>query len=348
MSTRSDGPPAVPTFSIILFALAVLVWVGVIATAATINDSDAAGNGLSYSLGVLMAIGLWVLLAALLISIGVRGLIPRAGVLAAVILVPASGAAAVAAFNLLRERAAPSGWPIIIPALVPALIFVYVLWASLPGIRAMLPDPIATGIVWGAALILAMAPWPLVNARSRAGEEQRARVEAEGRAEEARQREAAERENREKFEKLTPESPLWEWMLLTVGDNEYRDRALEGARHLKRRQGDAEEMLANGHDFPLRELPRLDLEVTPKFCELSRAFLIRHAEAWRTTVPNPPAFAVRAESIERYLPAMEWLQGHGCDLAAQVAALEVTVRGYPEAADRDRFLAALARVAGSR
>jgi hypothetical protein len=338
----------VTIFAVLMLVLTATLWIAVMATASTINDSDAAGNGLSYSFGILMAIALWVLLGGLLILAGVRGVMPAVGQLAAFVLLPASGAAAVAAFGLLKDRAAPGNWPLAILVLVPALIIGYALWTALPAIRALVPAGLATSVTWGGILALSIAPWPLVSARSRAGAEQRARVEANWKVEEAKQREAEQQENRQKFERLNADSPLWEWMLFTVGDNQFREQALQGARRSPRRQADAEEMLANGHDFPLRELPRLDLQATPKFCELSRTLLQKHAEDWRTTVPEPPQYAVRAASIERYFPAMEWLLQHRCDLSQPIASLMQTVRGYPQAADRDRFLAALAGLAPPR
>jgi hypothetical protein len=165
--------------SIVLFALAVVAWIGTVSLAATLNNSDGAGNGLSYSFGVLFAGGLWVLLAGLTLSVGMRGVIPRAGAFAAVVLIPASGAAAVAAINLLRVRAGAGNWPIVIPALAPLLVLGYLLWASYPGIRALLSERLATGIVWGIVLILALAPWPLVRAVQQGREAERARIREE-------------------------------------------------------------------------------------------------------------------------------------------------------------------------
>ena len=47
-----------------------------VATAATLNQSDAAGNGLSYAYGVLIAMGLWVVLGSLVIMTAVKWGIP--------------------------------------------------------------------------------------------------------------------------------------------------------------------------------------------------------------------------------------------------------------------------------
>lgn len=147
-------------FGIVLFVLAVVLWIGTVSLSATLNNSDGAGNGLSYSFGVLLAGALWVVIGVLMLVVASRGVIPRTGGFAALVLIPASGAAAIAAINLLRVRAA--GWPIVVPALPPLLVLGYILWASYPGIRAMLSERTATGIVWGIVLLLALAPWPLV------------------------------------------------------------------------------------------------------------------------------------------------------------------------------------------
>jgi hypothetical protein len=45
---------------------------------------------------------------------------------------------------------------------------------------------------------------------------------------------------------------------------------------------------------------------------------------------------------------MEWLLDHGCDCSSEVAASEIAVRAYPQAADRDRTLASLARLRHKR
>ena len=103
-------------------------------------------------------------------------------------------------------------------------------------------------------------------------------------------------------------------------------------------------MLASGRAAILRDLTQLDLVATPSMCALCQPLLMKHAADWRTTVASPPAYAERAKSIEKYLPAMAWLHQHGCDLREAVSELEATVRSYPQGPDRDRMLAVLAEM----
>lgn len=338
------------TMSLVVLALTILLWIGVVMVAATINESDAAGNGLSFSFGVLMAGGLWLLIAVLLFTVGLQGVMPRRDQLAALLLVPASGAAAVVAFNLLRLRAVPAGWPMAIIALAPALAIGYAIWASSPRGRVMLSPDVASPLVWGTMLLLAVAPWPALIVHARATSSRQGAEAAERAAAEMKQKEEAARANQEAFERLSPDSPLWEWLAFAGSENVLRDQALEGARRLARRQADAEAMLASGREAILRELPRLDLASTPNMCALSLPLLKKHAEDWRTTVVSPPAYTERAKSIEKHLPAMKWLHQHGCDLREAVAELEATVRSYPGGPERDRMLAVLAemRLTGTR
>jgi hypothetical protein len=163
---------------LILLALSILLWIGVVAIAATINQSDAAGNGLSFSFGVLMAGALWLLIAVLLLTVGLKGLMPGNDRFAALVLVPASGAAAIAAFNLLRVRAMPAVWPVAIIALAPAMAIGYSVWASWPSIRAKIAAETVSPLVWGMLLLLAIAPWPVLIAHDRAAAVRRSKAAA--------------------------------------------------------------------------------------------------------------------------------------------------------------------------
>src|SRR5215831_6217019 len=102
----------------LLLAMSFFLWIGVTANLTTMNQSDAAGNALSQAFAVLMIIGLWILLAILMIMAAVQGGMPRWAVVLALIAVPASGAAAVAVESLLEGRgtAAVGSWALIVPS----------------------------------------------------------------------------------------------------------------------------------------------------------------------------------------------------------------------------------------
>jgi len=137
--------------SIPLGVLILLIWIAQLATLADLNGSDPAGNALAQAYGAAEIIVLWVLLAVLTIVAWTKGAMPGAAALAALILIPASGLAAITAAELLAEPdAVPFMWPIIIPAGVPPLIIAFCFWALLPLSRANIPARVAIGVAWGA------------------------------------------------------------------------------------------------------------------------------------------------------------------------------------------------------
>jgi hypothetical protein len=329
---------------IILAGAAVVLWLGLVATAATLNDSDPAGNGLSYAYGVFIAMGLWVLLGGLMIMAALKWSIPVWTQVAALVLVPASCIAAIKALHLISGHP-EMHWPLAV-MLAPGLIIGFFFWAALPGFRSSMSETTAAGVTWGLVALLSIAPWPAGAARDREGAANRARIEAEWKVEEARLLEAKRQERLANFQKLTAASPLWDYMPFIVDSSELTQAARDSARKLKSRQSDAERMLADGHHFPLVEIANLDLEITPRFCGLSRAFLVKHAKDWRPTEEVPPEYSVRSQRIEQFLPAMKYLIAHGCNIEPGVTDLIETVRGYPGSPARDRFLAELGQLRG--
>jgi hypothetical protein len=144
--------------SIPLGVLILLIWIAQLATLADLNGSDPAGNALAQAYSAAEIIVLWVLLAVLTIVAWTKCAMPGAAALAALILIPASGLAAITAAELLAEPdAAPFMWRIIIPAVVPPLIIAFCFWALLPLSRAIIPARVTIGVAWGATLILCIS-----------------------------------------------------------------------------------------------------------------------------------------------------------------------------------------------
>lgn len=142
-----------------LLVLTCLLWLALIATAGTLNESDAAGNGLSYSYAMLMTVALWILLGVLLLVAATRGAIPGWVGGCAVLLIPLSGAATIAAVDLLKGRLDTlAKWPIVMPILVPLLIMLYAVRSYFPAVRARVPANATNAVVWGAILVLSLLP----------------------------------------------------------------------------------------------------------------------------------------------------------------------------------------------
>ncbi|MEO8449117.1 MAG: hypothetical protein ABI647_04965 [Gemmatimonadota bacterium] len=92
------------TLLAVLLLVTTLAYVGVVGNLATMHNSDPAGNALSQAFAVFLTIGLWILLARLSLSAGLKGDMPRWAAGTAVLLGPASGAAALAAVQLLSDN----------------------------------------------------------------------------------------------------------------------------------------------------------------------------------------------------------------------------------------------------
>jgi hypothetical protein len=338
-------PRSMTVFGALLLLLTIILYVGTVANLTTIHDSDPAGNSLSQAYAVFMVIALWILLAALLVVAGLKGEMPRWAPLAAVLLLPASGAAALAAVRLLSDAFYRAQWPIVIPAVSPLVIIAFALWAYLPAFRGAVPATAASAISGTIILLLSIAPWPAVAYRARHGGADRSKAEAARQADEPRRVEEERRRNLEAFHKLTSESELEEWLRFRTPGNELREQALEGIRRLPRRQADAELMIARRLDYFWDDVPQLDLAATPVICEGARAFLRERARDIQPALPSdPPSFSAMVERVEPYLPTMQWLVDQHCDCDAELAALEATVRIYPDSPVRSRFLSALTRI----
>src|SRR5215471_1685617 len=175
MSTNPKASGFTILAAVGLSVLILLAWVGEFATLSDLSGSDPAGNALAQAFGVLEIIVLWGLLAILAVLAAIKGAMPRAATLAIIILIPASGFAAMTAAELLAvPDVAPFIWPIIIPALVPPLIVTFCFWALLPSMRAAVPAGIATGIGCGVTFVLCLSILPMVQIRDSAIEREAA------------------------------------------------------------------------------------------------------------------------------------------------------------------------------
>ena len=78
----------------------------------------------------------------------IAGAMPKSAAIAAILLIPASGFAAMTALGLLAAaELSPHHLPILVPALVPPLVLAYCGWALVPAMRAAVPAGLAAGIV---------------------------------------------------------------------------------------------------------------------------------------------------------------------------------------------------------
>ena len=93
----------------------------------------------------------WTALVVLTAVAAIQGDMPASGWIAALALMPASGAATAAAIDLATRG---GRWALVVPCVLPPLITLYATWARLPRMRAALPAKAATYGVWGVVLVL--------------------------------------------------------------------------------------------------------------------------------------------------------------------------------------------------
>ncbi len=293
--------------------LILLFWVVEVSTLASLGDSDAAGNGMAEAFAGFEIILLWGLLVVLLVVAGINGAMPWQAAAAAVVLLPASGFAAMTALGLLADHNAPPYlWPILTPALVPPLVVAFAFWSLVPQLRSAIPAAVAVGMAWGVTLVLCVALWPMADIRSRA-EQHEADVQAK---------------QADDFANMAPDAPLWQWTPFLQTRNDIRvGEVLQRISKLDRRQGDAEVMLDRG-DFPLRYLGYMEIEPTPTICEKARGLMRRQVQPLVLKVANSKPYTDIADTVAAALSAMQWLGGHNCSCIAEAQAWETMANGY--------------------
>ena len=176
----------------ILTFVALFLWAALLATCGTFTASDAAGNGLAEVWAVFSSFCLWASLAVILIIAGIKGRMAGRSIASAVVLVPASCAAAIAAIEIL-QYAGESRWTMIVPAVAPPLLLAYSAWLYFPACRAVVSRRLADGVTWTLLLALSLAPWPRTVEHRRERQAAAAQIRATTRAELAQHDEPSRR-----------------------------------------------------------------------------------------------------------------------------------------------------------
>jgi hypothetical protein len=302
-------PPSKPSdrviaTNIVLSVIAALLWALSLATLASLGNSDAAGNAIGEAYAAIQIIALWSLLTVLTVIACVKGTAPKAAKAAALVIVPASGFAAMAAADLLaRAYLSPFLWPLVIPAVVPPLVVIWC-WLALRGRTRM------AGIALGALPVAMVAVCLLIQPLSL----MRKAVNA------------AETARLEKYDadlaRVPAGAPIWEWTpFLDTADSTKRAKVLDSIRSLDQRQAQAETMLDRG-DFPIAELGSFDLDPTPVLCNKARSLLRRQVAPLVLNAPNSRPYRDVARQVADAVAGMTWLVGYDCTCDAESIAWE--------------------------
>jgi hypothetical protein len=271
-----------------------------------------------YALG--SGVLLWIVLGVVLLLGWINGAMPRWAAIGAAVLYPLSAIAAFVAVGAAYSY--PGGWLVLVPALLPLLIALYAMWAHLAALHGVLRPDMTSAAALAAASVVIVATLPLAYVDELQFPARLARQDEESKALTAqREAEFAMYEHRQqaKFQRLTPDSPLRDYLDDYPAHFVDHEQAVAGARLVKSQQGDAERLLKEVNLYGLRELWRLDLEATPSLCEAFRAALLKVAiedDLDRSVV----------ERVEDQLPNMKWLVAEHCSLDDGLAAAKPKVR----------------------
>lgn len=298
---------------------------------------------------------LWVVLGLLLLIGRSRGEMPRRAAIAAGCLFPLSGIAIGIAVD--QSYAYPGGWSFLVPVLQPPLIAFYAMWARLSAIHTVLRPGMTSAILLGMVGVLTIATVPLsyldrlqAPARWARQKEQSEALAAKLAAEWAKQKQKQKQDEEDKFQKLTPDSSLRDYLDALYFPYPYpegaarHEQAVSGARQVKTRQADAVTLLNEGKIGRLDDLWRLDLDATPALCNAFGGALLQYATRDMTAGNAVPEF-------ERQLPNMKWLAGQHCDLARGLAAVAAVLQQSFDASgqfDRERLTPFMTAVAELR
>jgi len=335
----------------IVLALSVLVWLALLLMLAELNTSDAAGNGMTQGFAGVAVIALWVLMALLLVLSAFAGRMPAVAQMGALLLLPASGAAAFAAIEVAaRMPGAGRPWPLIVPAFAPAIIIGFALWVAIPMWRAAVSPAIASTMAGVTLSLLAVAPWPSFRRDHAARAEHLARMNTAYRERRASEATAAQLVTRQRLEQLvqqlaeqpTPNARLWAFMEFLDADRVTRAEAIEAIGTLPTRQADAEELLDANAWKVLYELPNLSLVASPAICANARRFVRQAADKFDDRTDAGPGRTLGYHRVDLYLPSLDWLVSRGCDLRAEMAGIEAGLRAFEPSTERDGYLATIA------
>lgn len=263
----------------------------------------------------------WVTVGGLWLVAALHGAMPRWARAPAAVLYGLGGIAGAIAIDGAIELA---GWVFLVPALLPPVVALYALWALIPGLHRALPPQATTITVFAAigALIVATPALDLLDQALLPGRIARQQAEVEVRiAEAAAEGARLERAREERFQRLSPDSSLWDYIdpVEEPPGADGHERVLRGARQVKSRQQDAIALLQQRGVHWLNDLWQLDIAATPELCE---AF----SGAFAKEVSAPKYDLNLVDDIERQIPNLKWLGTSLCRPDAGLATAEAVLQ----------------------
>jgi hypothetical protein len=152
ISTSTDTGTPRPYGLFALMAIAAVLYVLMFVNAMMPMGGGEAAFSDAYQ-AFLIVVGLWIVLAVMLLVGGIMGSMPRWAGWTAVLLVPLSGVAAFAAIDMCSRNMRGA---IVFPAALALIIAFYAYWARATHLHATIPAQSISGLVWGAVFFLSV------------------------------------------------------------------------------------------------------------------------------------------------------------------------------------------------
>jgi hypothetical protein len=281
--------------------------------------------------GVMVGV-MWLCFGGMFLIAGGQGVMPSWVNLAALVLTPASAAAAMAALYMVSETG--MRWPLVIPIALPLVLAGYFLSLYRPSAPSVHP------VVWSVVLVFTLAICPAVSGHFSARAEARVERVLAQKEWDVKEKARVREENLAKLATLSTDKHIAGWLTLLSKDSGVRDEAIAKFRTAERRQGDVEEGLGYGIPAFMQLVPELDLQPTPKLCEEAKAYLLKEAKEYRLKDRAPYPYETQF-SIDGVVPSIRWFESHGCNCDEGIAALRAVVLTYLDSPARQKLLASL-------
>jgi hypothetical protein len=155
-STPSER--SLPLGLLLILPVAIVLWALLLANAVNQPSGGGESSMAAAFAGLFVTLGLWLVLALMLVVAGITGSMPRWVGFLALVLVPMSGVAAFTALDMVSRH---MPWAIVFLILLPILIVFYAFWARLPALRSALDAQRTSAAVWGSVFALSVVAFVL-------------------------------------------------------------------------------------------------------------------------------------------------------------------------------------------
>lgn len=284
------------------------------------GHSDAAGNALSSAFAVAVEFLLWLPLTAF---VALRCRSAKQGLLLAVgvTMCLAGMIVSIWAIDLVQRP----GWARIAPTALPPLALLYGFWVRFGAAWPALPRKLALAAFVGLA---AAASLPVLIAQQSwdAAAPDRERTYRKAETDYQRQEAQAAAQREAEFRALGPDSRLEQHFTWLHSDHE--EEALAMIRALPSRQADAVRLLDDRETelFEFRRMPEFGLTATPELCRSYRRRIVGKLTEFPA---GDPQLNDNAVELATYADNFRWLHANGCPMADLAAREATLLRRHP-------------------